>query len=136
MTLCWEIHLGCFEGISFPAQEFCVLMWNCLYHPIFSQGVTLTDLQEAEKTFSRSRAERQAQEQPGEKLEDSGELEGSTKKQEPSAAPTKEAGEGQQPWGRSLDEEVSSFCQHALPHKHNNLVNLHQWWLKGYSALK
>ncbi|XP_038946647.1 protein phosphatase 1 regulatory subunit 12B isoform X4 [Rattus norvegicus] len=70
-----------------------------------TQGVTLTDLQEAEKTFSRSRAERQAQEQPGEKLEDSGELEGSTKKQEPSAAPTKEAGEGQQPWGRSLDEE-------------------------------
>ncbi|XP_032771134.1 protein phosphatase 1 regulatory subunit 12B isoform X2 [Rattus rattus] len=70
-----------------------------------TQGVTLTDLQEAEKTFSRSRAERQVQEQPGEKLEDSGGLEGSTKKQEPSAAPTKEAGEGQQPWGRSLDEE-------------------------------
>lgn len=70
-----------------------------------TQGVTLTDLQEAEKTFSRSRAERQAQEQPGEKLEDSSGLEGSTKKQEPSAAPTKEAGEGQQPWGRSLDEE-------------------------------
>lgn len=80
-------------------------MWNCLYHLIFSQGVTLTDLQEAEKTFSRSRAERQAQEQPGEKLEDPGGLEGSTKKQEPSAAPTKGAGEG-----RSLEEEVSSFC--------------------------
>lgn len=70
-----------------------------------TQGVTLTDLQEAEKTFSRSRAERQAQEQPGEKLEDPGGLEGSTKKQEPSAAPTKGAGEG-----RSLEEEVSSFC--------------------------
>ncbi|XP_028620441.1 protein phosphatase 1 regulatory subunit 12B isoform X1 [Grammomys surdaster] len=70
-----------------------------------TQGVTLTDLQEAEKTFSRSRAERQAQEQPGEKLEDPGGLEGSTKKQEPSAAPAREAGEGQQPWGRSLDEE-------------------------------
>ncbi|XP_040593336.1 protein phosphatase 1 regulatory subunit 12B isoform X2 [Mesocricetus auratus] len=70
-----------------------------------TQGVTLTDLQEAEKTFSRSRAERQAQEQPGEKLEDPGGLEGSTKKQEPSAAPTKEAGEDQQPWGRSLEEE-------------------------------
>ncbi|XP_029333807.1 protein phosphatase 1 regulatory subunit 12B isoform X3 [Mus caroli] len=65
-----------------------------------TQGVTLTDLQEAEKTFSRSRAERQAQEQPGEKLEDPGGLEGSTKKQEPSAAPTKGAGEG-----RSLEEE-------------------------------
>ncbi|XP_003498900.1 protein phosphatase 1 regulatory subunit 12B isoform X2 [Cricetulus griseus] len=70
-----------------------------------TQGVTLTDLQEAEKTFSRSRAEKQAQEQPGEKLEDPGGLEGSTKKQEPSAAPTKEAGEDQQPWGRSLEEE-------------------------------
>ncbi|XP_060220323.1 protein phosphatase 1 regulatory subunit 12B isoform X3 [Meriones unguiculatus] len=70
-----------------------------------TQGVTLTDLQEAEKTFSRSRAERQAQEQPGEKLEDPGGLEESIKNQEPSAAPTKEAGEGQQPWGRSLDEE-------------------------------
>ncbi|XP_059137106.1 protein phosphatase 1 regulatory subunit 12B isoform X1 [Peromyscus eremicus] len=70
-----------------------------------TQGVTLTDLQEAEKTFSRSRAERQAQEQPGEKLEDPGGLEGSTKKQELSAAPTKEAGEGRQPWGRGLEEE-------------------------------
>ncbi|KAL1775261.1 phosphatase 1 regulatory subunit 12B isoform X2 [Sigmodon hispidus] len=65
-----------------------------------TQGVTLTDLQEAEKTFSRSRAERQAQEQPGEKLEDPGGLEESTRKQELSAAPTKEAGEG-----RSLEEE-------------------------------
>lgn len=81
------------------------------------QGVTLTDLQEAEKTFSRSRAERQAQEQPGEKLEDPGGLEGSAKKQEPSAAPTKDTGEGQQPWGRGLEEEVSSFCSHALHHK-------------------
>ncbi|XP_029394552.1 protein phosphatase 1 regulatory subunit 12B [Mus pahari] len=65
-----------------------------------TQGVTLTDLQEAEKTFSRSRAERQAQEQPGEKLDDPGSLEGSTKKQEPSVAPTKGAGEG-----RGLEEE-------------------------------
>ncbi|KAM7335959.1 hypothetical protein ACRRTK_004452 [Alexandromys fortis] len=63
-----------------------------------TQGVTLTDLQEAEKTFSRSRAERQAQEQPGEKLEDPGGLDGNTKKQEPSAAPTKEG-------GRSVEEE-------------------------------
>ncbi|XP_057625508.1 protein phosphatase 1 regulatory subunit 12B isoform X5 [Chionomys nivalis] len=70
-----------------------------------TQGVTLTDLQEAEKTFSRSRAERQAQEQPGEKLEDPSGLDGNTKKQEPSAAPTKEAEEGQQSGGRSLEEE-------------------------------
>lgn len=89
---------------------------------IFSQGVTLTDLQEAEKTFSRSRAERQAQEQPGEKLEDPGGLEGNTKKQEPSAAPTKEAEEGQQSGGRSLEEEVSSSCWLAMHHKQDDLV--------------
>ncbi|XP_008828544.1 protein phosphatase 1 regulatory subunit 12B isoform X5 [Nannospalax galili] len=70
-----------------------------------TQGVTLTDLQEAERTFSRSRAERQTQEQPSEKLEDPGEFEGSSKKQEHSAVPAKESGERQQPWGRSLDEE-------------------------------
>ncbi|NXB64611.1 MYPT2 phosphatase, partial [Struthidea cinerea] len=41
-----------------------------------TQGVTLTDLQEAERTFSRSRAERQAQEQQSDRAgsaEDSGE---------------------------------------------------------------
>ncbi|XP_073904727.1 protein phosphatase 1 regulatory subunit 12B isoform X2 [Castor canadensis] len=70
-----------------------------------TQGVTLTDLQEAERTFSRSRAEKQAQEQPGEKLVDTEGLEGSTEKHKPSAAPAKEAGEVQQPWGKSLDEE-------------------------------
>ncbi|KAL9824400.1 protein phosphatase 1 regulatory subunit 12B isoform 5-T5 [Geothlypis trichas] len=37
-----------------------------------TQGVTLTDLQEAERTFSRSRAERQAQEPQGDRAEDSG----------------------------------------------------------------
>ncbi|KAG3258385.1 protein phosphatase 1 regulatory subunit 12B isoform X7 [Ictidomys tridecemlineatus] len=66
-----------------------------------TQGVTLTDLQEAERTFSRSRVERQASEKPA----DTEGLEGSTEKQEPSAVPAKEAGEDQQPWGRSLDEE-------------------------------
>nr|XP_007987118.1 protein phosphatase 1 regulatory subunit 12B isoform X6 [Chlorocebus sabaeus] len=70
-----------------------------------TQGVTLTDLQEAERTFSRSRAERQAQEQPCEKPTDTEGLEGSPEKHEPSAVPATEAGEGQQPWGRSLDEE-------------------------------
>ncbi|XP_012599783.1 protein phosphatase 1 regulatory subunit 12B isoform X5 [Microcebus murinus] len=70
-----------------------------------TQGVTLTDLQEAERTFSRSRAERQAQEQPAEKPVDTEGLEGSAEKHEPSAVPAKEAEEGQQPWGRSLDEE-------------------------------
>ncbi|XP_077013526.1 protein phosphatase 1 regulatory subunit 12B isoform X2 [Tamandua tetradactyla] len=70
-----------------------------------TQGVTLTDLQEAERTFSRSRAERQAQEQPSEKPIDTQGLEGSTKKYEPSRVLAKEAEEGQQPWSRSLDEE-------------------------------
>ncbi|XP_012511405.1 PREDICTED: protein phosphatase 1 regulatory subunit 12B isoform X1 [Propithecus coquereli] len=70
-----------------------------------TQGVTLTDLQEAERTFSRSRAERQAQEQPTEKPVDTEGLEGSTEKHEPSAVPAKEAEGGQPPWGRSLDEE-------------------------------
>lgn len=73
----------------------------------FSQGVTLTDLQEAERTFSRSRAERQAQEQPSQKSTGTEGLEGSSEKHEPSAVPAKEAGEGRQPWGGSLDEEVS-----------------------------
>ncbi|XP_063096190.1 protein phosphatase 1 regulatory subunit 12B isoform X4 [Cavia porcellus] len=70
-----------------------------------TQGVTLTDLQEAEKTFSRSRAERQAQDQPSEKPVNTAGLEGSSEKQDPSTKLAKEAGESQQPWGRSLDEE-------------------------------
>ncbi|XP_042832328.1 protein phosphatase 1 regulatory subunit 12B isoform X1 [Panthera tigris] len=70
-----------------------------------TQGVTLTDLQEAERTFSRSRAERQAQEQPSQKPAGTEGLEGSTEKHEPSAVPAKEAGESRQPWGGSLDEE-------------------------------
>nr|XP_044998034.1 protein phosphatase 1 regulatory subunit 12B isoform X2 [Jaculus jaculus] len=70
-----------------------------------TQGVTLTDLQEAERTFSRARAEKQAQEQPSEKPADPDGLEGSTEKQEPLAAPAKEVGESQQRWGKSLDEE-------------------------------
>ncbi|XP_004481972.1 protein phosphatase 1 regulatory subunit 12B isoform X2 [Dasypus novemcinctus] len=70
-----------------------------------TQGVTLTDLQEAERTFSRSRAERQAQEQPSERPVDTAGLEGSAEKHEPSGVLAKEAGEGHQPWGASLDEE-------------------------------
>ncbi|XP_036351221.2 protein phosphatase 1 regulatory subunit 12B isoform X1 [Ochotona princeps] len=70
-----------------------------------TQGVTLTDLQEAERTFSRSKAERQTQEQPGEKPVNPEGFEESTGKHEPSAAPTEEAAEGQQPWARGLDEE-------------------------------
>ncbi|NXK94688.1 MYPT2 phosphatase, partial [Formicarius rufipectus] len=55
-----------------------------------TQGVTLTDLQEAERTFSRSRAERQAQEQQSEKGE---------------SAEDGERHEGRARWGRSSEEE-------------------------------
>uniref|UniRef100_A0A8C3QJN2 Protein phosphatase 1 regulatory subunit n=1 Tax=Cyanoderma ruficeps TaxID=181631 RepID=A0A8C3QJN2_9PASS len=54
-----------------------------------TQGVTLTDLQEAERTFSRSRAERQAQEQPSDRAEDSG-----------------ERPESRARWGRSTEDET------------------------------
>ncbi|NWV40772.1 MYPT2 phosphatase, partial [Grantiella picta] len=55
-----------------------------------TQGVTLTDLQEAERTFSRSRAERQAQEQHSDRAESDG-----GDRQESRAR-----------WGRSADEET------------------------------
>ncbi|NWI53912.1 MYPT2 phosphatase, partial [Calyptomena viridis] len=55
-----------------------------------TQGVTLTDLQEAERTFSRSRAERQAQEQHSEKAE--GTEEGDRQ-------------ESRARWSRNTDEE-------------------------------
>ncbi|NXG14393.1 MYPT2 phosphatase, partial [Grallaria varia] len=58
-----------------------------------TQGVTLTDLQEAERTFSRSRAERQAQEQQSEKGESAEPEEGG------------ERPESRARWGRSTDEE-------------------------------
>ncbi|KAM6237127.1 protein phosphatase 1 regulatory subunit 12B isoform 3-T3 [Porphyrio hochstetteri] len=59
-----------------------------------TQGVTLTDLQEAERTFSRSRAERQAQEQQDEKAESTEPAEDSSERQEPRSR-----------WSRSTDEE-------------------------------
>ncbi|NXV22510.1 MYPT2 phosphatase, partial [Cepphus grylle] len=60
-----------------------------------TQGVTLTDLQEAERTFSRSRAERQAQEQQSEKAEST----------EP-AGDSSERQETRSRWSRNTDEEV------------------------------
>uniref|UniRef100_G1QAI7 Protein phosphatase 1 regulatory subunit n=1 Tax=Myotis lucifugus TaxID=59463 RepID=G1QAI7_MYOLU len=69
-----------------------------------TQGVTLTDLQEAERTFSRSRAERQAQDQPGQKLGTEG-LEGRAERHETSTLPAKDTGEGRQPWSRGQEEE-------------------------------
>ncbi|NWW88711.1 MYPT2 phosphatase, partial [Rhynochetos jubatus] len=60
-----------------------------------TQGVTLTDLQEAERTFSRSRAERQAQEQQNEKAESTEPAEDSSERQETRSR-----------WSRNTDEEV------------------------------
>ncbi|XP_035871932.1 protein phosphatase 1 regulatory subunit 12B isoform X1 [Phyllostomus discolor] len=70
-----------------------------------TQGVTLTDLQEAERTFSRSRAERQAQDQPGRKPVGTEGPEGQAERPEPATAAAEEAGEGRQPSGRGLQEE-------------------------------
>ncbi|XP_007456216.1 PREDICTED: protein phosphatase 1 regulatory subunit 12B [Lipotes vexillifer] len=70
-----------------------------------TQGVTLTDLQEAERTFSRSRAERQAQEQLSPKPVGPRGLDGGAQKHEPLAAPAEEAGESRQPWDQSLEDQ-------------------------------
>ncbi|XP_061487857.1 protein phosphatase 1 regulatory subunit 12B isoform X2 [Rhineura floridana] len=66
-----------------------------------TQGVTLTDLQEAERTFSRSRAEQQ--EQPSEKSEKIEATEEGSERQEQTA--TREPGETRSRWNRNLDEE-------------------------------
>ncbi|XP_053249647.1 protein phosphatase 1 regulatory subunit 12B isoform X4 [Podarcis raffonei] len=66
-----------------------------------TQGVTLTDLQEAEKTFSRSRTERH--EQPSEKLERTEATEEDRERQAQTAA--REPGETRSRWNRNLDEE-------------------------------
>lgn len=71
------------------------------------QGVTLTDLQEAERTFSRSRAERQAQDQPGQKPVGTEGPEGQAEKPELATATTEDAEEGRQPSGQGLWGEVS-----------------------------
>ncbi|XP_026568818.1 protein phosphatase 1 regulatory subunit 12B isoform X4 [Pseudonaja textilis] len=70
-----------------------------------TQGITLTDLQEAEKTFSRSRAERFTQEQPSERSDRLRASEGSSGKQED--IPRRESREVNSPWTRNLDEESS-----------------------------
>ncbi|XP_053515600.1 protein phosphatase 1 regulatory subunit 12B isoform X3 [Artibeus jamaicensis] len=70
-----------------------------------TQGVTLTDLQEAERTFSRSRAERQAQDQPGQKPVGTEGPEGQAETPLLATATTEDAGQGRQPSGRDLQEE-------------------------------
>ncbi|XP_069489712.1 protein phosphatase 1 regulatory subunit 12B isoform X10 [Ambystoma mexicanum] len=73
-----------------------------------TQGVTLTDLQEAEKTFSRSRAERQAQEELSDKSDASTEPEKNNEKlDEPTSA--RETGEGSRTrWSQSQEDESAS----------------------------
>ncbi|XP_070797698.1 protein phosphatase 1 regulatory subunit 12B isoform X9 [Pituophis catenifer annectens] len=70
-----------------------------------TQGITLTDLQEAERTFSRSRAERFTQEQPSERSDRLRTSEGSGGKQEDITR--RESKEVNSPWTRNLDEESS-----------------------------
>ncbi|KAH0618976.1 hypothetical protein JD844_018562 [Phrynosoma platyrhinos] len=69
-------------------------------------GVTLTDLQEAEKTFSQSRADWQTQEQTSEKLERTEATEKRSERQEDTAA--SEPRETRSRWSRNLDEECSA----------------------------
>nr|XP_056701067.1 protein phosphatase 1 regulatory subunit 12B isoform X4 [Euleptes europaea] len=68
-----------------------------------TQGVTLTDLQEAERTFSRSRTERQTQEQPSEKSERTETTEEINEKGDETSA--REPRESLSRWSRNLDEE-------------------------------
>ncbi|XP_053103036.1 protein phosphatase 1 regulatory subunit 12B isoform X3 [Hemicordylus capensis] len=71
-----------------------------------TQGVTLTDLHEAERTFSRSRAERQTKELPSEKTEKTEAAEEGSEKRIETA--TREPGETLSRWSRNLDEESVS----------------------------
>ena len=95
---------------SFPAYSRRGVWLGCSLSDrvVSSQGVTLTDLQEAERTFSRSRVERQAQEQPSLKPGGPTALGGGPRKLEPLAAPAQDAGESHQPWVRSPEREVSN----------------------------
>ncbi|XP_077191156.1 protein phosphatase 1 regulatory subunit 12B isoform X9 [Paroedura picta] len=71
-----------------------------------TQGVTLTDLQEAERTFSRSRTDRQIQEQPSEKSERTETTEESSEKGDENSA--REPRETTPRWNRNVDEESVS----------------------------
>ncbi|XP_030076431.1 protein phosphatase 1 regulatory subunit 12B isoform X2 [Microcaecilia unicolor] len=70
-----------------------------------TQGVTLTDLQEAEKTFSRARAEWQTQEQQSDKTEASEVKERCNEKREEKPATVREPGESRDKWNRNLEGE-------------------------------
>ncbi|XP_067913220.1 protein phosphatase 1 regulatory subunit 12A-like isoform X2 [Heterodontus francisci] len=68
-----------------------------------TQGVTLTDLQEAEKTFSRSRAERRAREQQEKDEKEKQDVEKQDEKEKPLM--TRDTEEYRQRWSRSHEEE-------------------------------
>ncbi|XP_078500299.1 protein phosphatase 1 regulatory subunit 12B isoform X2 [Lissotriton helveticus] len=71
-----------------------------------TQGVTLTDLQEAEKTFSRARAERQAQEELSDKSDASTEPDKVNEKLEETIS-ARETGESSRPrWSQNLEQET------------------------------
>ncbi|XP_054837456.1 protein phosphatase 1 regulatory subunit 12B isoform X9 [Eublepharis macularius] len=87
-----------------------------------TQGVTLTDLQEAERTFSRSRTERQTQEQPNEKSERTETTEGSCEREQETT--TREPKETLSRWSRNLDEEsVSHRLRCPAPDKATNPIS-------------
>ncbi|XP_067863493.1 protein phosphatase 1 regulatory subunit 12A-like isoform X5 [Heptranchias perlo] len=68
-----------------------------------TQGVTLTDLQEAEKTFSRSRAERRAREQQEKEEKEKQDVEKQDEKEKPLI--TRDSEECRQRWSRNQEEE-------------------------------
>ena len=113
---------------SFPAYSRQGVWLGCSLSDrvVSSQGVTLTDLQEAERTFSRSRVERQAQEQPSLKPGGPAALEGGPRKLEPLAAPAQDAGESHQPRVRSPEGEASHRGVGAVAHRESVLAAL-QW---------
>ncbi|XP_072886476.1 protein phosphatase 1 regulatory subunit 12A-like isoform X2 [Hemitrygon akajei] len=68
-----------------------------------TQGVTLTELQEAEKTFSRSRAERRAQEQQEKDEKEKQDVEKQDEKEKPLIS--QDAEEYRQRWSRNQEKE-------------------------------
>uniref|UniRef100_A0A4W3GCA8 Protein phosphatase 1 regulatory subunit n=1 Tax=Callorhinchus milii TaxID=7868 RepID=A0A4W3GCA8_CALMI len=67
-----------------------------------TQGVTLTDLQEAEKTFSRSRAERRAREQQEKEEKENQEKQDEEKEKQ---SLTQDSDDQKQRWSRNLEDE-------------------------------
>nr|XP_033773582.1 protein phosphatase 1 regulatory subunit 12B isoform X3 [Geotrypetes seraphini] len=73
-----------------------------------TQGVTLADLQEAEKAFIRTRAERQTQEQQSKKLEGNDVQQRCNEKREERPAAVREPGESRDKWSKNLEGEFSN----------------------------